>query len=140
MKDKRIFVDTGAYLARFHSADQRYRQSCVAWGQVQEQRRIVITSHHVFDELATLLARRSSYAFSARKISQIYDSQLVLIERSHENDERIALAFFQKYADQKVSFTDCISFAMMKRLQIKQVFTFDYHFSLAGFNIFPSPY
>jgi len=48
--------------------------------------------------------------------------------------------FFQKYADQKVSFTDCISFAMMKRLQIKQVFTFDYHFSLAGFDVFPSPY
>ena len=124
MNDRRIFVDTGAYLARFHTADQFYQQANLAWRQVQQQKRVVITSHHVIDELATLLARRSSYAFSARKITQIYASSLTLIERSNEDDERLALAFFQKYADQKVSFTDCISFAMMKRLQIKQVFTF----------------
>jgi predicted nucleic acid-binding protein len=140
MNDKRIFVDTGAYLARFHKADQRYQQACKAWGQIEKQQRIVITSHHVIDELATLLARRTDYGFSARKIGQIYASQRVLIERSSEADEQMALAFFQKYADQKVSFTDCISFAMMKRLQIRQVFTFDYHFALAGFEVFPSPY
>lgn len=40
MNDKRIFIDTGAYLARFHTADQRYQQAYVAWKQVQEQRRI----------------------------------------------------------------------------------------------------
>lgn len=140
MNDRRIFVDTGAYLARFHSADQRYQQACKGWEQLQNQQRVVVTSHHVIDELATLLGRRTDYAFSARKISQIYASQLVLIERSSEVDEQMALAFFQKYADQKVSFTDCISFAMMKRLQINQVFTFDYHFALAGFEVFPSPY
>jgi hypothetical protein len=140
MNDKRIFVDTGAYLARFHKADQRYQQACQAWTQIEKQQRIVITSHHVIDELATLLARRTDYAFSARKIGQIYASQRVLIERSSEADEQMALAFFQKYADQKVSFTDCISFAMMKRLQIRQVFTFDYHFALAGFEVFPSLY
>ncbi|CAK0762624.1 PilT domain-containing protein [Gammaproteobacteria bacterium] len=140
MNDKRIFVDTGAYLARFHTADQRYQQAYQAWEQVQNQQRVVVTSHHVIDELATLLARRTDYGFSARKIGQIYASQLALIERSSERDEQTALAFFQKYADQKVSFTDCISFAMMMRLQIRQVFTFDYHFALAGFEVFPLPY
>jgi len=140
MNDKRIFIDTGAYLARFHTADQHYQQACLAWEQAREQRWIIVTSHHVIDELATLLARRSSYVFSAHKIMQIYASPLTLIERSNEEDEQIALAFFQKYADQKVSFTDCLSFAMMKRLQIQQVFTFDYHFLLLGFDVFPSLY
>jgi uncharacterized protein len=140
MNDKRIFIDTGAYLARFHVADQRYQQACKAWELLQNQHIILVTSHHVIDELATLLARRCDYAFSAHKIEQIYASQLLLIERSNEKDEQIALSLFQKYADQKVSFTDCISFAIMKRLQLKRVFTFDKHFSQAGFEVFPSPY
>jgi uncharacterized protein len=44
-----------------------------------------------------------------------------------------------KYADQRVSFTDCISFVMMKRERVKIAFTFDRHFSLAGFRCLGQP-
>ena len=138
IKDRRIFVDTGAYLALFHKADLRYQQACNAWLELENQQRIIYTTNHIVDELATLLARRTEYAFAGRKIAQIYASELVIIERSSETDEYGALALFQKYADQKVSFTDCLSFVVMQRLKIKQVFTFDYHFSLLGFNVFLS--
>ena len=140
IKDRRIFVDTGAYLALFHKADQRYQQACNAWQELEKQQRIIYTTNHIVDELATLLARRTEYAFAGRKIAQIYASELVIIESCNETDEQSALTLFQKYADQKVSFTDCLSFVVMRRLEIKQVFTFDYHFSLLGFNVFPSSY
>lgn len=140
IKDRRIFVDTGAYLVLFHKADQRHPQACDAWMELEKQQRIIYTTNHIVDELATLLARRTEYAFASRKIGQIYGSESVIIERSDEADERSALTLFQKYADQKVSFTDCLSFAVMQRLQIKQVFTFDGHFLLLGFDVFPSCY
>ncbi|RLB20138.1 MAG: VapC toxin family PIN domain ribonuclease, partial [Deltaproteobacteria bacterium] len=35
------------------------------------------------------------------------------------------------------SFTDCVSFVLMKSQNIKRVFTFDQHFQIAGFQIFP---
>ena len=140
IKDYRIFVDTGAYLALFHKADQRHQQAYKAWLELEKQQRKIYITNHIVDELATLLARRTEYAFASRKMVQIYASELVIIERSSEADEHCALTLFQKYADQKVSFTDCLSFVVMQRLEIKQVFTFDYHFSLPGFNIFPSPY
>jgi uncharacterized protein len=41
----------------------------------------------------------------------------------------------RKYADQGVSFTDCVSFAIMRRHKIRTAFTFDRHFKLAGFNV-----
>jgi len=47
--------------------------------------------------------------------------------------ERRALEFFEKYADQKVSFTDCLSFALMKKEKLRQAFTYDQHFEYAGF-------
>ena len=45
-----------------------------------------------------------------------------------------------KYADQKISFTDCLSFIVMQQKNIQKVFTFDKHFEYAGFRIIPSLY
>jgi predicted nucleic acid-binding protein len=39
----------------------------------------------------------------------------------------------ERYADQQVSYTDCISFRLMRDHRIDTVFTFDRHFELAGF-------
>jgi predicted nucleic acid-binding protein len=52
-----------------------------------------------------------------------------------ENDELRDLHFFLKYADQCISFTDCLSFVVMKNHRVKRVFTFDRHFAYAGFEI-----
>ena len=53
------------------------------------------------------------------------------------DDEIAALEFFEKYADQKVSFMDCVSFILMRKNKLRRVFTFDHHFALAGFTMFP---
>jgi len=42
-----------------------------------------------------------------------------------------------KFADQGVSFTDCLSFRLMKRHRIRSVFGFDHHFTAAGFRVWP---
>jgi predicted nucleic acid-binding protein len=41
----------------------------------------------------------------------------------------------RKFADQGMSFTDCVSFAIMRRRRIRTVFTFDRHFQQAGFRL-----
>lgn len=66
---------------------------------------------------------------------EIYADPDIYIERSTHADELRALTLFEKYADQKISFTDCISFAIMERLNIKQVFGFDQHFQYSGFEL-----
>ncbi len=42
-----------------------------------------------------------------------------------------------KLADQGPSFTDCVSFVLMKRRRLRRVFTFDRHFAAAGFEMWP---
>jgi predicted nucleic acid-binding protein len=48
-----------------------------------------------------------------------------------------ALRWLEKFADQKLSFTDCLSFSLMRREGIPAVFGFDHHFALAGYDLWP---
>lgn len=53
-------------------------------------------------------------------------------------DEAIAALEEQEgLADPKVSYVDCVSFAVMRRLGVREAFTFDRHFREAGFRIIP---
>jgi len=56
----------------------------------------------------------------------------IKVERVKSRDEIDAWKWFEKDWS-KLSFTDCVSFALMKRLGIKRVFGFDKHFEKAGF-------
>jgi len=42
-----------------------------------------------------------------------------------------------KYQDQDFSYSDAVSFAVMKRHEIHLAFSFDHHFMTAGFKIIP---
>ena len=45
-----------------------------------------------------------------------------------------ALILMHKFSEHSFSMTDCMSFVMMKELKIKEAFSTDKHFSIAGFS------
>ncbi len=130
-----IFIDTGAFLGRYLRKDQYHKRAVAGWEKLRQKFHPCFTSNFVLDETFTLLARRAGYSFAAERARVIYSSEIVAILRPHEEDERAALALFEKYADQEVSYTDCISFALMQKNGISQVFSFDKHFRYAGFRL-----
>lgn len=132
-----IFVDTGPFLARHLRNDQLHAKASRAWKDLGRSRSPLVTSSFVLDETFTLLARRASYAFAADRAEVIYSSRILTILRPDAGDEQAALVLFRKLADQEVSFTDCVSFALMRRHGLSRAFTFDRHFSAAGFTVWP---
>ncbi len=138
--DDKVFIDTGAYYAAFFKRDQYREQALKVWQQLKQADVRTYTTNHIIDELATHLARTADYSFSAVKIEEIYDSE-VMIYRPSREAEKEAVELFRKYADQKVSFTDCLSFVYMKRLSIRTAFTFDRHFAdVVQFQVVPPIY
>ncbi len=132
-----IYVDTGAYLARYLSRDQYHQKAKAFWKKIRKNQESCFTSNFVLDETFTLLGRWAGYDFAAQKAAIIYASKLLIILRPTREDEMKAIDFFQKYADQNVSFTDCISIVLMRNKKIKRVFSFDSHFERAGFKLCP---
>lgn len=130
-----IFVDTGAFLARHVVRDQYHREAKAAWKELRGSGQRCLTSSFVLDELLTLLARRTSYEFASERARGLFTSQALEILRPDGEDELRAVDYFEKFADQRVSFTDCVSFALMKKRRIRRAFSFDRHFALAGFEL-----
>src|SRR5437764_542292 len=47
--------------------------------------------------------------------------------------------YFTRYADQEVSFTDGVSFALMARNRLTSAFAYDGHFDAVGYTAWPPP-
>jgi hypothetical protein len=91
----------------------------------------------VINEVLTLLARRTTYAFAAARAKEIYSSGECEILRPTAEDETKAVVYLELYQGQHVSFSDCVSFVLMEREGIRDVFSFDKHFRQAGFVVHP---
>lgn len=132
-----IFVDTGAFLARYIERDQHHRAARKLWQELGRSRQRLATSNFVMDEMLTLLGRRADFSFAAARGRLLFSSMQLVMLRPDPEDELRALELFEKFADQQVSFTDAVSFALMAKSGIDTAFTFDAHFARAGFATLP---
>ncbi len=134
MKNKeRVFIDTSGFKALIDDKDEFHKQAVIIWEQLSQKDIFLFTSNYVLDETFTLLRSKCGIELVLQFRDYLVKSTPVLkIERILSRDEAHAWNWFIKDWS-KLSFTDCVSFALMKRLQINQVFTFDNHFKQAGF-------
>jgi predicted nucleic acid-binding protein len=124
------FADSGAIMPLYFARDQHHEEAHRLWPTLAQP---VVTSNLVLAELARLLGQRVGYTFAAECIEDIYSSRTYRVLASTREDEIEALTWMRKFADQHIGFTDCVSFAIMRRHKIRTAFTFDRHFRLAGF-------
>jgi predicted nucleic acid-binding protein len=132
-----IFIDTGAFIARHVVKDQYHFEALPTWDRILRDGIRCFTSNLVMEETITLIARETGYPFAHRVARLLYSTPGLEILRSSDDLDLTALDLFIKYADQEVSFTDCVSFALMKAHRLTRVFCFDRHFDAPGFTRIP---
>ncbi|HEY0557466.1 MAG TPA: PIN domain-containing protein [Thermoanaerobaculia bacterium] len=132
-----IFIDAGVFIASYLKGDQHYRKAVDAWQRLANERTPCITTNFVLNETINYFSRRVSPLFAADVAKALYASKTLRIVRPTAAHEVGAIELLRKYADQKVGFTDCISFALMHDMKIFRAFSFDRHFDLPGFIRYP---
>ena len=96
----------------------------------------LVTSDYVIDETLTIIRYRVSHKAAVVFGDSLMDSRIVTIFAITDNEKLAAWALFKKYSDKELSFTDCSSFALMKKQGVRQAFSFDDHFRQTGFQLF----
>lgn len=124
-----IFVDTSAWFSAFVPDDINYVVASVWY---RDNQSLLITTDYVIDELLTLLISRRERSIAVTLGRLLFEERAASIEWLSQSDVRQAWSIFEKYQDKGWSFTDCTSYAVMKRLGITQAFAFDDHFRQFG--------
>lgn len=146
-----IFIDSGAFVALAEASDRYHRAATETYRRVSADGHKLVTTNHVVDETATWLLRntRAGHAAAVRLGKSILENAAAVVPDQDcalgrlpkklfvvyatPDLERLAWQIFEKYDTAGFSFTDCVSFAAMETLGIKQAFAFDKHFDLMGF-------
>lgn len=127
---KAVFADTWFYIAFLDARDLNHeRVVCFA----RENAPKVITTRWILAELANALSRRPIRSRAAAFLRAIEsDTATRIISESDELFER-GERLYEQRPDKDWSLTDCISFVVMEREEIREALTNDHHFAQAGF-------
>jgi hypothetical protein len=88
----------------------------------------IYTSNFVYDETMTLVAVKTGKKEIARDISDVMLSprvEMVIVDKIILEDGQ---KLFFKYFNRGLSFTDATTIAVMNKLEIENIITFDRHF------------
>lgn len=124
-----VFVDTSAWFAVSVPTD-RDHQAAQEW--LAQNDALLVTSDYVLDELLTLLKVRGEYRRALCIGESLLAGKAARIEWVLPPDVEAAWRSYTRFRDKEWSFTDCVSLAVMRRLGIRQAFSFDLHFRQFG--------
>jgi predicted nucleic acid-binding protein len=125
-----IFVDTGIWYAANVMEEPEHQQADALLTAPGTR---LVTTDYVIDELLTLLVARRNRPM-AKVLGELLFSgamcEIIWIERP---DIEAAWQVFDAFDDKEWSFTDCVRYAVMKRLGISEAYALDEHFKQFGF-------
>jgi predicted nucleic acid-binding protein len=131
MAERIIFLDTSGIYAWINKSDPCHKAMCAL--PEEDGCRLIVTDY-IVDETCSLFVARKIPHHRRRLFDLIDRSRIVNFTWIGPELFGEAREWMLRYEDQPFSFTDCTSFACMKRLGIREAATTDRHFRTAGFH------
>ena len=132
-----LFVDTSAWFALADKSDNYHQKAINIYPGLIKDFDNLITTNFVIAETYILIRRSLGHQAAVIFLESITTSPRIRKIYSDRVLEEKAEDILRKYQDQDFSYTDAVSFAVMKQYGIEQAFSFDEHFNTAGFALIP---
>ena len=135
----KLFIDASAFIALIHSKD-RHHQEAVQYYTSLQKSTLLLTTVLVVSETYTWLRYRVGFS----EATQFLDIVTETVETGwmrvvYPDPETVnkAHGILRRYPDQKLSYADAVSIAVMEKSGVKDAFTFDVHFLALRKNVWP---
>jgi predicted nucleic acid-binding protein len=126
-----IFVDTSFWAGLVLPRDARHAESTSLLRRFGDG--TFVTSNHVRGETWTVLRRRAGHHIAVAFLQHIERAPRLRLEFADRDIETEALAWLRRHDEREYSFVDATSFALMRKLRIREALAFDGDFAAAGF-------
>jgi predicted nucleic acid-binding protein len=130
---RETFIDTSGFYALLCEDDAAHATSLNWLAELRARSGTAVTTDYVLDETATLLKARGGGHLLPDLFQLVTGSRAVRVEWMHPARFAKAKDFFLRHTDHGYSFTDCVSFVLMRELRLTDALTTDKHFPEAGF-------
>lgn len=129
------FVDTSFWIAVQTTRDPHHETARALWSPSAP----LVTTNHVLGETWTLLRRRAGHAGAVQSLDAIFRLDRLTVEHVGPTIEADAWAWLRRHAERRYSFVDATSFALMRRMRLREALAFDEDFEAAGFRLARPP-
>lgn len=126
-----IFVDTSFWVALAIEPHRHHALAAQLFNDASDSR--LATSSDVRGETWTFIRRRFGHRTAVSLIERIDRTPGLAILRTEREDELEAWDWLRRRDERAYSYVDATSFALMRRISIREAFAFDGDFAAAGF-------
>ncbi|MFA4934744.1 MAG: PIN domain-containing protein [Candidatus Methanoperedens sp.] len=124
-----LLLDTSALVTARNANDRNHNKALeIMMPALQGEYGKLFVSDYIFDEAVTLAYVRTGSKKLAYDIGIFAKAKPINFRFIEPIDFDRAWEIFQQYEDKRLSFTDCTNIALMERLNIEALFTFDMEF------------
>ncbi len=135
-----LFIDTGAFFARFVENAPRHGRARTVFDGIQSGEfvyRPLYTTGYVLGELATLILRKTNHATAIDTLNRIRSSAAITVVHPDADQFATACDEFERYDDQRISFVDHVTGICAIEYDVEHIFAFDNDFRTLGFTVVP---
>ena len=129
----KVFIDTSGFYAMLVKQDDAHISASNLMNKAKQLKWTFVCTDYILDETATLLRARGLGHLLTAFFDNVLQSRVCRIEWTDSERFHSTTKYFLKTSGQGWSFTDCLSFLVMRELKIKDALTKDTHFREAGF-------
>jgi len=130
------FLDTSGWFAALNPRESKHSIARAKYREWISDGISLVTTNLVVAEMQILLSRFRGAAEGLRFLDSLYQDpthRVVFVDRDME---RAAVdRWLRRFADQRLSLADAVSFEVMRAEQIRLALALDQHFELAGFEL-----
>ncbi len=132
---RRLFVDSGAWIALRSRRDQHHAEAERLFRHALGRRIPLVTTNLVIAEVHRLTLFRAGVEPATRGLDRIDASSAVTVHHATAADHAAARRWLERLSPRPVTYTDAVSFAVMEATACRHVLGFDRDFAAAGFTL-----
>mgnify|MGYP001367725923 FL=1 len=135
-----VFADASAWVASGNPKEERHQEARETRSTLVEEGATLLTTNLVLAEVHALVSRAGGSRAGLELLDTVYaDPQYAVLHVDRELESAATDRWLRVFRDQPFSLCDAISFEVMRREGIREAFTLDHHFAVAGFTMLPAP-
>jgi predicted nucleic acid-binding protein len=132
---ERVLVDSGVWIALVRANDTHHAEADGMVRQAIRRRTALLTTNLIVAEVHRFILFHMGIRPAALVLERMQASPALTIEFATAAHHDAALRWLGQLPDQRITYTDAVSFAVMKAARCTAAMSFEHDFVVAGFRL-----